>query len=138
LAGRLIDRVGTRPVLVGLLTMGGVATVGLVWGAGSTLGVIVLFTLVGASVNGALPLMAVRAVELGDASGVGRGSIIAGLRMGQSSGTFLGPAIAGSMLAHAGLTSAWLAQAFFLVASLAIYEGVTRESQPLAAPARTL
>jgi len=138
LAGRLIDRVGTRPVLVGLLTMGGVATVGLVWGARSTLGVILLFTLVGASVNGALPLMAVRAVELGDASGVGRGSIIAGLRMGQSSGTFLGPAIAGSMLAHAGLTSAWLAQALFLVASLAIYEGVTRESHPLAAPVRTL
>jgi MFS family permease len=138
LAGRLIDRVGTRPVLVGLLAMGGVATVALVWGASSTLSVIVCFTLVGAAVNGALPLMAVRAVELGDTSGVGRGSIIAGLRMGQSSGTFLGPAIAGSMLAHAGLTAAWLAQSLFLVASLAIYEGTAREPRRTAAPVHTL
>ena len=138
LAGRLTDRVGTRPVLVGLLALGGVATVALVWGASSTLSLIVCFTLVGASVNGALPLMAVRAVELGDTSGVGRGSIIAGLRMGQSSGTFLGPAIAGSMLAHAGLTAAWLAQACFLVASLAIYEGTAREPRRAAAPVHTL
>jgi MFS family permease len=85
--------------------------------------------LIGASVNGALPLLAVRVMALGDAAGVGAGTIMAGLRMGQSSGTFLGPALAGLVLAHAGLDAGWLAQAGCLVLSLVLHELAARATQ---------
>jgi hypothetical protein len=91
------------------------------------------FVLIGASVNGALPLLAVRVISLGDSAGVGAGTIIAGLRMGQSSGTFLGPAVAGVVLAHSGVEAGWLAQAACLVASLALHELAPRRT-PAPAP----
>jgi predicted MFS family arabinose efflux permease len=133
--GRLIERLGMRPVLIWLLLVGSLAIAALVWGAGSEVAIVVCFTLIGAAVNGALPLLAVKAVALGESAGVGAGSIIAGLRMGQSSGTFLGPAVAGLMLAHAGLNTAWLAQAGCLLLSLAIYEVAAHERQTFAQPA---
>jgi hypothetical protein len=40
--------------------------------------------------------------------------------MGQSSGTFLGPALAGLVLAHAGLGAGWLTQAACLLVSLVL------------------
>jgi DHA1 family bicyclomycin/chloramphenicol resistance-like MFS transporter len=118
LGGRISDQLGTRPVIIIQLLVGALAAVALVWGAAANLVLIVCFVLIGASVNGALPLLAVRVIALGDASGIGAGSIMAGLRMGQSTGTFLGPAVAGLMLAHAGLSAAWVAQSACLVLSL--------------------
>jgi predicted MFS family arabinose efflux permease len=122
LGGRLSDQLGSRPVILTLLGIGVVACLLLVWGSANTLVLVVCFVLIGASVNGALPLLAVRVVSLSDAAGVGAGSIIAGLRMGQSSGTFLGPAIAGLVLARAGLDAGWLAQAACLAASVMLHE----------------
>jgi hypothetical protein len=61
-------------------------------------------------------------VLVGDSTSVGVGSILAGLRMGQSSGTFLGPAVAGLMLARVGLSAGWLALAGCLLASLVLLE----------------
>jgi DHA2 family methylenomycin A resistance protein-like MFS transporter len=127
--GRISDRFGTRPVIVATLMIGGLATIALVWVAAGPLLLIAAFTLIGASVNGALPLLAVRVVALVDSAAVGVGSILAGLRMGQSSGTFVGPAIAGLVLAHAGLNASWLTMAAFLFASLVLHELATRESR---------
>ena len=120
LAGRIADRLDTGPVIVALLLVGAAAAVVLVWGAAADLVLIACFVLIGASVNGALPLLAVRVIALGDPRGVGTGSIIAGLRMGQSSGTFLGPALAGLVFARAGLAAGWVAQAACLLLSLAL------------------
>ena len=64
--GRVSDRFGTRPVIVVTLLVGAIATMTLVWGAAAPLVLIAAFTLIGASVNGALPLLAVRVVGLGD------------------------------------------------------------------------
>jgi predicted MFS family arabinose efflux permease len=128
LAGRLSDRFGTRPVIVLLLAVGAVATLALVGGASSSLVLVVCFILIGASVNGALPLLAVRAIAMASSAGVGAGTIIAGLRMGQSSGTFIGPALAGLVLAHVGLNAGWIAQAGCLVASLVIHEAAARDT----------
>ncbi|HEY1294328.1 MAG TPA: MFS transporter [Chloroflexota bacterium] len=128
--GRVSDRFGTRPIIVATLLVGGLATVALIWVAALPLLLIAAFTLIGASVNGALPLLAVRVVAIGDSAAVGVGSILAGLRMGQSSGTFVGPAMAGLVLAHAGLNASWLTMAAFLFASLALHELTTREASP--------
>jgi len=122
LGGRVSDRFGTRHIIVVMLLTGVIATTTLIWGATEPLLFITAFTLIGASVNGALPLMAVRVVAVSNSASVGVGSILAGLRMGQSSGTFLGPAIAGLMLAHLGLNAGWLAQAACLLASLVLLE----------------
>jgi predicted MFS family arabinose efflux permease len=122
LGGRVSDRFGTRPVIVATLLVGVVATTTLIWGATMPVLFVAAFTLIGASVNGALPLMAVRVVLVGDSTSVGVGSILAGLRMGQSSGTFLGPAVAGLMLARVGLSAGWLALAGCLLASLVLLE----------------
>jgi MFS family permease len=119
LAGRLGDRFGTRPVIVFLLAVGALALLALVWGAGSSLLLVVCFVLIGASVNGALPLLAVRVIELG-ATEVGVGTLIAGVRMGMSSGTFIGPPLAGVTFARAGLDGGWIALAGCLVASLVL------------------
>jgi hypothetical protein len=67
-------------------------------------------------------LLAVRVLSLSDDAGVGAGTILAGLRMGQSIGTFIGPGLAGIVLAHAGLNAGWLAQAACLLASLMLHE----------------
>jgi predicted MFS family arabinose efflux permease len=120
LGGRLSDQLGSRPLILTLLVVGVVACLALVWGGANSLFLVVCFVLIGASVNGALPLMASRIISLGDSAGVGVGTIIAGLRMGQSSGTFLGPALAGLVLARAGLEAGWLAQAACLVLSLGL------------------
>lgn len=122
LGGRLADQHGSRPVILTLLAIGIGACLGLIWDGAETSVLVVCFVLVGASVNGALPLLAARIIGLGDPAGVGVGTIIAGLRMGQSSGTFLGPALAGLMLAHAGLEAGWLAQAVCLAASIGLLE----------------
>jgi predicted MFS family arabinose efflux permease len=129
LGGRLSDQRGTRPVMLGLLVIGILACVALVWGAGSSPVLVACFLLIGASVNGALPLLAVRVLAMHDARGVGAGTILAGLRMGQSSGTFIGPGLAGLVLTHAGLNAGWLAQAACLLASLVLYERVTTQTR---------
>ena len=127
LGGRVADRFGTRPVIVVTLLVGACAMVTLVWGATAPVLFVIAFTLIGASVNGALPLLAVRVVAVGGSAAVGVGSILAGLRMGQSSGTFLGPALAGVVLARQGLNAGWLAMAACLVGSLVLHELGTRE-----------
>jgi MFS family permease len=126
--GQVSDRLGTRPVIVATLLVGGLATTALIWAAATPLLLIAAFTLIGASVNGALPLLAVRVVTVADSAAVGVGSILAGLRMGQSSGTFVGPAIAGLVLAHAGLNASWLTLAAFLFAGLVLHELGARDS----------
>lgn len=130
LGGRLSDRTGTRPVIIALLLVGAAAAVVLVWGAATNLVLVAAFVLIGAAVNGALPLLAVRVIALGDSSRLGTGSIMAGLRMGQSSGTFVGPALAGLVLARAGLAAGWLAQAACLLASVALLEISSRAAAP--------
>jgi len=122
LGGAFSDRFGSSRVIFWLLSVGVLACCALVWGAASSLILILCFVLIGASVNGTLPLFAVRIVGLGDPTGVGAGSIMAGLRVGQSTGTFLGPAIAGLVLAHGGLNLAWVAQAGGLAATLALHQ----------------
>jgi predicted MFS family arabinose efflux permease len=134
LGGRLSDQLGSRHVIPSLLVIGVFGCLMLAWSSANGLVLVACFVLIGASVNGALPLLAVRVISLGDSAGVGAGTIIAGLRMGQSSGTFLGPAVAGLVLAHAGLEAGWLAQAACLLASLALYELVPRRTR---APAAT-
>ena len=129
LGGRIADRTGTQRVIVAFLLIGAAAAVVLVWGAATNVVLIASFVLIGAAVNGALPLLAVRVIGLGDASGVGTGSIMAGLRMGQSCGTFLGPALAGLVLAQAGLAAGWLAQATCLLASLILLEISSRTAR---------
>jgi predicted MFS family arabinose efflux permease len=121
LAGRLSDQLGTPRVLVALLAVGALSAVALVWGTGTTLLLVACFILIGASVNGVLPLLAARVLSLGDPAGVGAGSIMAGLRIGQSSGSFIGPAMAGLVFARAGLSAGWLTQAAGLIASLVIW-----------------
>ena len=132
--GRLSDRFGPRPVVVVMLLVGAFAMLTLIWGASASLLQVVAFTLIGASVNGVLPLLAVRVVALGDSARVGVGSILAGLRMGQSSGTFVGPAVAGVVLAHAGLDAGWLTMAVCLFASLALHELAARETSVVPGP----
>jgi predicted MFS family arabinose efflux permease len=135
--GRLSDQLGgSRPVILTQLALGVLACVGLIWGASNTLLLVVCFVLIGAAVNGALPLLAARIIGLGDPAGIGVGTIIAGLRMGQSSGTFLGPALAGLVLARAGLNAGWLAEAGCLAASLALHELVPSHAS-IARPAET-
>jgi predicted MFS family arabinose efflux permease len=122
LGGRVSDRFGTRPVIVATLLIGALAATAMIWVAGASVALVVAMTLIGASVNGALPLLAVRVVAVEDSSAVGVGSILAGLRMGQSTGTFLGPALAGLVLARSGLNAGWLAQAAWLLISLGLHE----------------
>jgi predicted MFS family arabinose efflux permease len=131
LGGRLSDQLGSRPLILSLLAIGVIACVALVWGAANSAMLVLCFVLIGASVNGALPLLAARVISLPDTAGIGAGSIMAGLRMGQSSGTFLGPALAGLVLARAGLDAGWLAQAACLLASLALHELVPSHAAPL-------
>src|SRR5205085_6941838 len=130
LGGAVSDRFGSSRVIFCMLSVGVLACIALVWGATSSLMLIICFALIGASVNGALPLFAVRMFGLGDPTGVGAGSIMAGLRVGQSTGTFLGPAVAGFVLAHGGLNLGWVAQAGGLAATLALHH-VAVQLQPV-------
>ena len=129
LGGAVSDRFGSSPVIFWMLVVGALACIALVWGAASSVVLIVCFTLIGASVNGALPLFAVRMIGLGDPAGVGVGSIMAGLRVGQSTGTFLGPAVAGLVLTHGGLNPGWLTQAAGLALTLAVHQLVPRATR---------
>jgi predicted MFS family arabinose efflux permease len=122
LGGRLGDRFGPRPVILAGLVTGMAACVSLVWLADTTPLLVACFILIGGAINGSLPLVAVRVVRMGDTAGVGMGTVIAGLRMGQSLGSFLGPLIGGFVLAHAGLDAGWLAQAACLLGALALHE----------------
>jgi MFS transporter, FSR family, fosmidomycin resistance protein len=129
LGGAISDRFGSSPVIFWMLVVGVLACVALVWGAASSVMLIICFTLIGASVNGALPLFAVRMIDLGDPTGVGVGSIMAGLRVGQSTGTFLGPAVAGLVLTHVGLNPGWVTQAGGLAVTLALHQLIPRRQQ---------
>jgi hypothetical protein len=74
------------------------------------------------SVNTTLPLVAATVVALRTGGQpVGAGTAIGGLRLGQSLGPFLGPAVAGAMLARSGADAAWLALAACLLAGVGVH-----------------
>jgi predicted MFS family arabinose efflux permease len=119
LSGVLADRYGTRSMILGALLLGTATLVALGWAQPSAAG----YVLMGAAVNSTLPLAAVRVIAIGGSrGGVGSGISLAGLRIGQSLGPFLGPTVAGVLLARYGVGLAWLALAGCLAISLALHE----------------
>ncbi|MDQ3810638.1 MAG: hypothetical protein M3336_10135, partial [Chloroflexota bacterium] len=94
---------------------------------GRELGVLaVCNVLIGACVNTTLPVLSVVVVTMRVGRPVGAGTAIAGLRVGQSLGPFIGPTLTGAMLARSGAEAAWLALAACLVLCLGLHGLSTR------------
>jgi MFS family permease len=122
LGGALAGRLGAKPVILGALLLG-VLACGLAAVSASSIPILAISNVaIGASVNSTLPLVAVAVVSLrtGGAS-VGAGAAIGGLRVGQSLGPFIGPSVAGWMLARSGPDAAWLAMAACMLLGLVLH-----------------
>jgi predicted MFS family arabinose efflux permease len=127
-SGALAERFGAGRLIVLALLLGVLAcSMAMLWG--SSIWVLAACNiLVGVSVNTTLPVVSVLAVTMRVGRPVGAGTAIAGLRVGQSLGPFLGPTLAGAMLARSGVEAGWLALAGCLVLSLILHGVAARLS----------
>jgi predicted MFS family arabinose efflux permease len=127
LGSRLASRFGARLVMAAALLLGVVACA-IAGASASTVQVLAVCNVaIGISVNSTLPLVAVRVVSLRTRGApVGAGTAIGGLRLGQSLGPFVGPSLAGWMLARSGPDVAWLALAACLLAGLGLHAVMRR------------
>ncbi len=120
-SGALTERFGAASLIVAALAVGIVACLAaMAWGSAIWV-LAVCNVLIGVSVNTTLPVVSVLAVTLKVGRPVGAGTAIAGLRVGQSLGPFLGPTLAGAMLARSGVEAGWLALAGCLLCALALH-----------------
>jgi predicted MFS family arabinose efflux permease len=121
-SGALADRFGAARLIVVALALGVLAClIAVIFG--TSLFVLALCNvLIGVSVNTTLPVVSVQVVSMRiDKHPVGAGTAMAGLRVGQSMGPFLGPTLAGAMLARSGIGAGWLVLSVFLVLSLSLH-----------------
>ena len=120
-SGALSERFGSGRVIVSALLLGVFACLAaVVWGS-SIWALGVCNVLIGVSVNTTLPVVSVLAVTMRVGRPIGAGTAIAGLRIGQSLGPFIGPTVAGAMLARSGVEAAWLAMAACLLLSVVLH-----------------
>jgi predicted MFS family arabinose efflux permease len=120
-SGALAQRVGAGRLIVVALSLGVLACLlAMIWG--SAIWVLAACNvLIGVSVNTTLPVVSVMVVTMRVGRPIGAGTAIAGLRVGQSLGPFIGPTLAGAMLARSGVEAGWLALAGCLVLSLVLH-----------------
>ncbi len=120
-SGALAERFGAARLIIVALVLGiGACAAAMVWGE-SLLVLATCNVLIGVSVNTTLPVVSVLAVTMKAGPPVGAGTAIAGLRVGQSLGPFIGPTLAGAMLARSGVEAGWLALAGCLAAALLLH-----------------
>jgi MFS family permease len=120
-SGAMAERFGPGRVIAMALLLGIVACVLALAFSGSLLALAVCNVLIGASVNTTLPIASVLAVTLKVGPPVGAGTAIAGLRVGQSLGPFVGPTVVGAMLARSGEEAGWVAIAACLLLGLLLH-----------------
>jgi predicted MFS family arabinose efflux permease len=121
LSGRMAARFGAGRLIVVALLLGiGACLTAMAWGT-SLLVLGLCNVLIGVSVNTTLPVVSVIAVTMKSRRPIGAGTAIAGLRVGQSLGPFVGPTLAGAMLARSGVEAAWLALAGCLVLGVVLH-----------------
>jgi MFS family permease len=120
-SGALAARFGASRLIFAALLLGVFAcAAALLWG--ESIAVLALCNvLIGISVNTTLPIASVLAVTMRVGKPVGAGVAMAGLRVGQSLGPFIGPTVAGAMLARSGVEAGWLALAGCLVGALFLH-----------------
>jgi MFS transporter, DHA1 family, chloramphenicol resistance protein len=121
LGSSLATGFGSRLVISGALLLGVFACVAAARSASSVAVLAVCNVAIGIAVNSTLPLVAANVVALRTGAPVGAGTAIGGLRVGQSLGPFIGPSLAGWMLARSGADAAWLAMAGCLVLGVALH-----------------
>ncbi len=120
-SGLLSERFGAPRLIVVALLLGLVACLAaVVWGS-SIWALGACNVLIGVSVNTTLPVVSVLAVTMKVGRPIGAGTAIAGLRIGQSLGPFIGPTVAGAMLARSGVEAAWVAMAACLLLSVVLH-----------------
>ncbi|HET6318788.1 MAG TPA: MFS transporter [Chloroflexota bacterium] len=124
-SGVLSERFGSSRVIVMALLLGGLACLAAVTWGSSIWALGACNVLIGVSVNTTLPVISVLAVTMKVGRPIGAGTAIAGLRIGQSLGPFIGPTVAGAMLARSGVDAAWVALAACLLLS-AVLHGLTK------------
>jgi MFS family permease len=120
-SGDLAARFGAARVIVVALLLGAATCGALFWAGGLVPALILANVLLGAAVNTTLPIVSLLVVSMragGDQ--IGPGTAIAGVRVGQSLGPFLGPTLAGSALARGGPEWAWVSLGMCLLGSLAL------------------
>jgi predicted MFS family arabinose efflux permease len=127
-SGALAERFSAARVIVVALLLGVLAcAAAMVWGDSIwVLGA--CNVLIGVSVNTTLPIVSVLAVTMRAGRPIGAGTAIAGLRVGQSLGPFLGPTVAGAMLARSGVEAGWLALAGCLLLGVVLHGAAARVS----------
>jgi len=120
-SGVLAERFGVgRLIVVALLLGVGACLAAMAWGA-SLLVLGLCNVLIGVSVNTTLPVVSVTVVTMKVGQPIGAGTAIAGLRVGQSLGPFIGPTLAGAMLARSGAEAAWFALAACLLLGVVLH-----------------
>jgi MFS family permease len=120
-SGALSERFGARRLIVVALLLGiGACAAAMVWGDSIWI-LAVCNVLIGVSVNTTLPVVSVIAVTMQVGRPVGAGTAIAGLRIGQSLGPFIGPTLGGAMIARSGVEAGWVALTACLGVALVLH-----------------
>ncbi len=126
IAGRLGDRLGTSRITAVALMLGAAALAALASDQGGVPAIIACSVVIGAAVNTVLALVSVRVTSVaGDRESMGTGTILAGVRIGTLLGPFVGPTVAGGILARTGLNAAWLTLAAFLLVGLTLHQAAS-------------